>query len=248
MLGRESVTMTNLAEGDSINRVILIATFLALTSMGFLSCGVSISAQEIVEESCSRMDAVNDFDVTTQVSSYEPGDPPVLLKGVINAEVSGDDFRAVMTLSSEGTVLGTIEVRRVNDNSYYRENDGPWRTDIPATGSDFPYSRDSLCPDLGEVAQVGEETIDGVPVNRYFFSVDQDLGPVGNVDDSGSPDNTVGTDENWDVWVDDTGVLVQTKQSILIHADGGGLEGSSEFVSKVSGIDEPNVITAPDIP
>lgn len=238
--------MNNAETINSFRKLILLAAVLTLASMLLTTCGsaTTADAQEVVEQSCSKMDALTDLDVTTQMESYDSEEPPHNIQGKLNIEVSGDDWRSVMTLNDGNSVLGTIEVRRVNSASYYREDDGPWRTDLPIGDLAFPYASESLCPDLGPVKRVGEETINGVPVTRYAFSVDHDSEldalKAGDYDSY-----SYVAEDDWDVWLDSTGALVQTKQSIVYKSDEGDVVGNTELVSRISGIGEQNVITAP---
>ena len=151
-----------------------------------------------------------------------------------------------MTFHEGDTPLGTVEARYVDGASYYREDDSPWRTDIPIGGLGFPYAADSQCPILGPVAQVGDEAIDVVPVTHFTFSVEESVGPVGDADDFGSDygENTV---EDWDIWIDDTGTLIQTTRTLVATTEDGG-KHTTELTSKFSGVGEPNTIAAPVLP
>ena len=94
---------------------------------------------------------------------------------------------------------------------------------------------------------MGDEIIDGVAVTRYTFSVDHDLELEAlEAGDYDSYDYIA--EDDWDVWLDSTGAMVQTKRSIVYRSDEGEVVATSELTSRISGIGEPNVITAPDIP
>ena len=95
--------MTNLADGYSINRVILVAAFLALTFTSSISCGsaTTVEANEAVDQSCSAMEAVTDLDVTTYMKSHDPEESPTTINAVFDVEVSGDNWRAVVTFEDD---------------------------------------------------------------------------------------------------------------------------------------------------
>ena len=240
MLGREAVAITKLAEAGSSKKVVLLTVVLALASVPFVSCGsaATVEAQEAVEQACTQMDAVTDLDVATRMESYDSEEPPHNKQGEFRIEVSGDDWRGVMIVRDGNSVLGTVEVRRVNGASYFNEDDGPWRTDLPIGALDFPYSAESLCPELGLVSLVGDETIDGVAVTRYTFSVDHGLElDALKAGDYDSYDYIA--EDDWDVWLDSTGALVQTKRSIVYRSNEGEVVATSELTSRISGIDDP---------
>ncbi len=240
--------MSNLTSLASVKTGLLLAAVVALASIAFISCdpATTVAAQVAVEESCSQMSAITDLDVTTHMTYHDPEETPRTINAVFDVEVSGDDWQVFMTFKEGDTFLGTIEARSVDGASYYREDDAPWRTDLPVGGLGFPYAADSQCPILGPVAQVGEESIDGVSVTHFTFSVDEGVGPVGDVDDFGD-DYGEDTFEDWDIWIDDTGTLIQTKRTLVATSDDGS-KHTTELTSKFSGIGEPNFITAPDIP
>ena len=105
----------------------------------------------------------------------------------------------------------------------------------------------AVCPELANVTRVGEEMLDSTPTERFRLTESSNLGPVGNVDDSSSAGSTGNTlDRTWDLWVGPKGHLLQTELIGVYPAVDDQPEIRVEVTSVISGVGEPNVITAPN--
>lgn len=107
---------------------------------------------------------------------------------------------------------------------------------------------DPTCPDLTELTAfnaLGEERLDGVLV-RHFESAPWDRSALSD----GITEGTIS--RSYEFWVDATGRLVQFKESVheryRYDQDGPLQDTRIQYVYKISGIGEPNVITAPTLP
>ncbi len=88
----------------------------------------------------------------------------------------------------------------------------------------FPYSADSLCPDLADTTFEGDVTLEGVPARRYSVN---------------TPDG------DWIAWIDEDGWLIQAEQ-IEGWATGSSGEPHTNRAT-FSGIGEPNDIIIPNV-
>lgn len=227
----------------SILTTIIAVVIATIAIAGFLWLQTAdTSAQEIVESSCAQAEAIESHDLTGPVVGYENG--VKVIDGMLELRTSGDDFHSITTSSNSDEFAELIQV---DGTVYYRDNLSPWRVmSITNIQHSFPYSLDSLCPDLGPVARVGEETIDSIPVTHFESSKITNYGILGNVDDVSSPSELVVTDE-WDIWIDDTGQMVQFTHTVSSPKTHNSPDESSEVTLKISGVGEPNIITAPEV-
>ena len=205
-----------------------------------------VSAQDIVENACSRTEGSGSFDIRAIGTTPDQ-------RAEYNIRVSGEDFHMTMIVEENGEVVLNLEFVMVNGIEYGREVGGEWEnlghTDFDYRGFLYPIpvggEGNAICPELGSVARVGEEMLESASVERFRLAESINLGPIGNVDDLSTADytNTI----TLDLWVDSTGQLVQTESILTVPAVGDQPGGSIEVLSVISGVGEPNVITAPDI-
>ena len=208
----------------------------------------TLSAHAIVEKACSRMETVDSFDVRSTLTVSNVGSTTPDRTARYDVRVSGGDFHMVATLQEFNTVQ-TIEFFGVSGTVYAHEvGSDEWEvSDEFQLGDLHPTipGVDALCPELGHTVRVGEEMLDSTPVEHFRSTASQDIGPVGNVDDPSSSSSPMAFEFVQDLWVDSTGQLTQTKLVQTVAVD--GEKGRAEMLSVISGVGEPNVITAPDI-
>ena len=194
---------------------------------------------------CARNPNAGSYDVaSTAVAPH--------LHVTYDIRVSGDDYHLVLT-AKKGMPSG--EAIGKNGISYEREFGGEWRMSpqyfpLRLLHSPHPIEGDFVvCPDLGLAAltRVGEETLGATKTDHFRLTEGSGVGPVTNVgapaaSASGIPDRT------WDIWVDPNGELIQTR----LIADYGETPDYAAFrvdiQSTISGVGEPNIITAPTLP
>ena len=93
--------------------------------------------------------------------------------------VSGDDYHMMVSREKDTP----IEVIGVDGATYGREGDGVWETfsDVQLGDLHTISGASALCPDLGPLTNVGEETLNDTPVTH--FSTPATPGGVGNVNE-----------------------------------------------------------------
>ena len=170
---------------------------------------------------------------------------------VYDIRVSGEDYHMRVSQMEEG---GTItEFLGVNGVTYGRTEGVGWerleqhfslRSFIkihPIDGSS------ALCPEINSAVEIGEDIVEESLTNRYRI-IEQsagNLGPVANVD--GSLTGPL-VSRTWDIWVQPDGRLVQTKLVADYAATANYAAFQAEVTTIISGIGEPNTITAPTLP
>ena len=234
------------------------AVSIALVAVGTLvSVGVTwwlvtrdssgIGTQTVAKDACDKTNTQEPFDFRTVVTTpYQ--------EATYNARVSGEDFHLTATMKS-GHV---VEAIRVDGRGYSRENGGEWGTEnlpsISVLHGLIHHIRGGnvVCPQLRPEAKVGDEVLGATSTARFRFSQSSVIGPVG-VLDTGSPPVAVASGDVvaksiYELWVDSTGRLLQTKIVATFKAgDNQPEENRGEMTSIISGVGEPNVITAPVI-
>ena len=183
--------------------------------------------------------------------------------------VSGQDYHLTVHYTEIG--LWT-EVITAGDTTYGREDltrgQGAWeRAPERLDMNRFVYQLPSMvaseasnpvCPNLqqagGASGASGSETIDGVSTTRYTITFAHDITPrsSGASGASGSSDTPTPVpqivDYTWDVWIAQDGQLIQSKEfSVAPLLKGRTERQSMTILSKISGVGEANVITAPEL-
>lgn len=227
-------------------RVILMV--LALATMGggllwwaFFQGGDSeINAQELFESACEQSQAES-YDLTiTRTWSWD--DSEEIGQGYTAVvQVSGDDFYMIMD--------GEFEYMEVGDTAYFRATTDPIYPKWYLLPYDYrfplrthPYgTATDLCPELGPVANVGQESVGSANTQRLRATLNYVYEDRSRVNEETGEKELYDLEINnvWDFWVDDGGMLVQTlkeqeKESL-----------TKWTLTKVSGVGQPNVITAP---
>lgn len=226
----------------------------------------TVNAQEAIGKACEDLAAAGSYDATVRLagqnSEYDEYNDTVI---VIEANVSGADHQGTLTVT-EGEGVGDYAKYVFVDGTYYYRDYTPgqsqqWSTDegSPLIGV-IPFSflgANPACPDVEALTEkewkaynaLGEEQVDGVTTQHFADS--GPLGAVGVVDGS-MPVGTIEHDYRHHFWIDNAGSLVQAKVEILTLFQ--TVEGASpqevrgEFLISISGVGEPNVITAPTVP
>ena len=227
---------------------VLVVGFLAAAWWFSFGGSTDVSAEAVVYEACEKSASEIDFDMAVRLDipgdlSY-PGDQREVWE--VKTIVSGENFHSV-THISDGPAF--LEIIRVDGTDYIREGtnrgDGEWKGQpatpglndlgyltIPFDSPKLEEGANPLCPGLGSVSKVGEETITGVQTTRYSSFERLDM-YGGNY-----------ADTTWDFWIDEGGQLMRTRVYADIDlADGG--EDWAEVITTVSGIGEANIIAAP---
>ena len=193
---------------------------------------------------CARNPNVGSYDVaSTAVAPH--------VHVTYDIRVSGDDYHLVLT-AKKGMPSG--EAIGKNGISYEREFGGEWRQSLryfPLRLLHLPHPIEGdfiVCPNLGLAAltRVGEETLGVTQVERFRLTEGDPVGPVTNVGAPASAADPV--DRTWDIWVNSNGELVQTRLIADYVESPDYAAFQVETQSTISGIGEPNVITAPTLP
>ena len=231
-------------------------------------------APDIQLAACEPTEAWEDFDMsTTLVTTRLDDSSPPLTEFNFDIEISGDDFYII---DSEGMaeIVGVDGViyNRQGDGVWQRsESSIPLAFGIEALHywiDNRPYltqfeSKHLLCVEE-PVTEMGIETLDGVRVKHVQvktvlgpeFSTGHDP-PIATADAplfgydpeflAAIPD----TDATWDYWIGSDGIIVKTVQ-VFEQSDipeekwNNDGEWRDEYTTTISGVGEPNVITAPN--
>ena len=236
----------------------LLAALLFWTMWSLVSTGKgptpAVSAQELLFTACERT-AETDFDfVTTIHGNQNLGIDDELVTITYDAQVSGEDFYLAISDGERAQ-----EVMMVDGAVYYKDPGGAWtlaesqsKMDITTMLSGYEgqppsvevESDNPLCPEIGPVARVGEETVSEVSADHYRLTdtgVGAPDGPTGQVDENTYI--TKGLDITWDYWLNEDGQILKIQEVITLTGDTDA--GQVEVTTEVSGIGDPNVITVP---
>ena len=231
---------------------------LATMSLASLSCSAEEPAPtatpapqasaQVLEQACAKVTASSHFDLV-QTVTRKPLDGGESDGTESTLHVAGAEYHWTRE-SYDGTKFEGIYAGGVG---YRRDGSSPWvehktldhQSTAGSFGVDFTAQGWSICPQLdlaedkGWVEKMGEENLDGVTTTVYATSHDV-VAP--------SP-----TDANYTInvalhfWVDETGQLVQFRN--VQRFPPSPVESIPGFtvsiVTKVSGVGEENVITAP---
>ena len=206
----------------------------------------TVSAKEAVQAACEKMDYVNHYDMDATIKYVVDGVPDKE-HFTLQASVSGEDYAAKWTASSDGA---TGEITRIAGKGYIRESiDGRGWEIFPG---EIPHINNHLgdlgatlaCPSLDKVNLEDTETdSDSFQVKRYSSGI----GAEGLAD---APQNVHGHKESsaYTFWVDANGLLVkhlQERHQLATHRDGRVVHEVMTTTTTYSGHGEPNTITAP---
>ncbi len=208
------------------------------------------STQELLVEACERT-TKTDFDFkTTLHGNQNLGSDDKIVTVTYDFQVSGEDFYLDFTDEE-----GAFEVIYVDHVAYYKDTGDDWKVADPQPKSkmtiagmldsrpghlDKAYSDNPLCPDIGDVASIGKETINGVQTEHYQT---KDTG-VG-APEVRTENTTRGLDITWDYWVNEDGQILKTVETMTLT--GNAEAGQVETTTLISGVGEANEIIAPTI-
>ena len=163
----------------------------------------------------------------------------------VKARVANGDYH----LTAQWETGPTMEAVYTGGVGYSHLDNDPWQLersidsgflnrhfDITVTQQGW-----SICPDLDFAEKVGVEMLDGEPMTRYMSN--QNV--VIPYDDK----NSWSAYFERDYWVDETGQLAQVR--VVKTNPDAGKDAVGSIVTKVTkiiGVGEPNVITAPSLP
>ncbi len=159
---------------------------------------------------------------------------------VYDIRVSGEDYHlTVNMIEPEGIVGEFIGI----GGAYYGRTDGlEWekldmRFPLSRVYSPHPIKGEFVvCPNLDwpSLTLIGEETLNEQLVEHFRIEIMQHQVQV--------------VDRTYDIWVDSSGQLVQAQQIMDFEATEFYPASRAVFRSTISGVGEPNVITAPALP
>ncbi len=210
----------------------------------FTSDTADVSAQ-VVADACTKTTSATHIDLsTTHIGKSLTGGGEDSTAEV-KVRLAGPDFHYAGQ-SSDGQPFTTAEAIYLDGVGYGRVEDGPWEVahDIDAKNLARMLSLQpaadgswSLCPQVTNIEKVGPETLDGVATTHYT-ALDEEFTK------SGKTDVYIGVTLHY--WLDEEGLLVQFQMDVEHqHGDQAVLNRTT---TKVSGVGEPNVITAPTLP
>ena len=232
--GRKTGTRTRTAWVSEINKPNIIT---APTPLPF------------TEMACAAMEPIKSFDMYYEVTRKQNGEP---LRFGVTGEmvVSGVDYYEIKTIHHSGQ---TAEYMAVDGVLYMRESvHGPeWSVSENSVGDPrtiFPSSIvESLCLDLDKrgFRALGEETVNGVRLG-LFTNRSEDTDKFDRVDSSFRGTKVL---KEADVWVDDEGWIVQMTEYVhFLNQDDDGRVIEVRTTSMwFSELNEPNIITAPEV-
>ena len=179
------------------------------------------------------------------------------------ARVSGEDYNILISVP-DGSTVEQLKVDSVNyfreyqpdyplffDNTWRREDisGGPGNsinTPLSALG-DWPVA----CPSVSGVTWSGEEALNGEMTTRYTSGEGPEAFDNLDYDPSLFSDSYALDTSSHEYWVDSGGQLVQHRMNQYSQfVEEGEVRGVGHVVTLTtfSGIGEPNVITAPQLP
>ena len=203
-------------------------------------------ADELLYGACQDISAEESYDLTTSIVGPWSFTPEIITTYIAQVRVSGDDYHLTMTHDDpknnyEIIVLDDIEYIREREGQFLRGDDLPFPLDsrpfmrslLNIDNTDGPIS---LCPP--ENADImGQTEHEGIPVLHLRL-----------VKTGDALMNTAFTRQQLDYWVGPEGRLVKTRQVLTYDVSPEIKLSTFEFFATVSGVGEPNVITAPLIP
>ena len=237
------------------NAIVVALGVVAVLAVGGASLWLALrdaptaSAEQVMQQACANLD---DYDLNATITTELGG---VVWEEVftLEASVSGDDYYAKYTASTDGA---TMELMRLAGQSYYRDSiDGAgWELlDFPLASIDRNLSvlgATPICPSLYGVTREGPEAagsaFGGSATTRYAAG-------EGSADAlARAPTNVYGNRETsaHKFWVSGSGQLVQHRQERheqLPLASGAFDHQITTTVTTFSGVSEANTITAPTL-
>ena len=186
--------------------------------------GAPQGAAAAVAEACANVAATESYDMRVVTSSGTDA------KLIADVEVQGSRLRWSSRFEIQGVVGPAMEeIYDGRGKRYSRSDFEPeWKVkDIGDATFGFPYTRESLCPDLSDsrIALQGQETIQGQQTRRY------------SIDTNGY---------DYIFWVDSDGWLMRAE---LVKGDVNDVQAQSDDGTKqtatLTGRGEPNVIEIP---
>ncbi len=194
------------------------------------------TAEAAVAEACATLDATDSFDSHIRLRTRET--KYGVIEFVSDVQFSGDLKRTLGVAKvggkQEGPVVEEI-MDMANKKRYWRNvGDSEWKTADVVRESEFPYTKESLCPDLTDasVTFVGDDTVNGVATRKYSYESKTKL-------------------LDWYFWVDSSGWLVQIESTKLDPPGATGQSAEDELgiyaTATLSGRGEPNIIEVPQV-
>lgn len=170
---------------------------------------------------------------------------------VYDIRVSGEDYHIRVTMLEQGGAVN--EFMGVGGVNYVYTEDqwGRLGQYFPLSAFHSPHPIEGefvVCPDLkiGPLTKVGPELLNDISVDHFRLTEGSSVGPVANT--GGAPSTADIVDRTWDIWVDSNGQLVQTALVTDYAATPDYAAFQVDIQSTISGVGEPNIITAPTLP
>ena len=239
-------TASALALGSVVLTLVATALFLWVNN----SDTPTVSAQEVVSRACEGTAGLGSYDLISTMKIEEDG---VSIEGTMTVKVSveGKDFQAETTYPDGSRREGI----RVDDVDYERPHalgDG-WAVSKAKFADVTAYlghlGSSPACPELTNVTRKEEEELDGVKVTVYtaIDAAGLDKAALEKMDTSFDGERHAKAHK---YWIDGSGLMVQYWEDryTLSQYDGSRALLRFTFTTKISGVGEANVITAPVIP
>ena len=209
-----------------------------------------LQAKAIVERACSQLEEAGSYDAAIEERFTINGVPVHIVDSEARVDptfdmyISGDDFHIISYTVGEGQVGEYISI---GSTLYVRLKGKDWASeDFEAEPFDILIN-DPPCPDFTERTGfdvLGEENLDGVMTTH--FDRTGHIGPVAG-DSEIAAFGHVSTSQEF--WVDATGQLAQFKVTehnrYSFAEDGPPEDWVTQYVYRISGVGETNVITPP---
>ncbi len=235
--------MTRRQTAPIIITLALIGVAMALLLGRGTASTPDVSAQ-VVADACTKTTSATHIDLsTTHIGkSLTGGGADSTAEAKIR--IAGPDFHYAAQ-TSDGQPFTTAEAIYLDGVVYGRVEDGPWEVahDIDSKNlarmlSLQPAADGSwdLCPQVTNIEKLGPEMLDGVATTHYK-SVSEEFTKAGK------DDVYIGVTLRY--WLNEEGLLVQFQMDVEHHH--GDQAVLNRTTTKVSGVGEPNVITAPTV-
>ena len=231
--------------------VIAAATFVTILLLS-LNESRKLNVGDVVPNICENAEPVTSFDVTIRIEedSSAPWD-----KSVRKISIEGEDSSVSWIVT--GLAIPLVEWVRKGDSFYIRtiDDDGEWEVHEGGDPIDlselFPSLGDNpVCPEVGGFLVVGEEDVDDIKVMHYASLGFHDVAGTSAQDifaDVATWFRGEKKSAAYELWVSEGGQLLQHKAVThrLKQTDREREVYTLHTTTRVSGVGEPNTITAP---
>ena len=203
-----------------------------------------VSAQ-VVADACTKTTSATHIDLSMEHVGKSLSGEGEESTAEAKVRIAGPDFHYAGQ-TSDGQPFKTGEGVYLDGVGYSRVDDGPWEVTHDLDAASVAHLLQlqpaadggwDLCPQVTHIEKVGPATLDGVATTHYT-ALHENFSKAG--------DAKVYTGVTLHYWLNEEGLLVQFQMDVEHHH--GDQAVLNRTTTKVSGVGETNVITAPTLP